>query len=92
MKRYHRELLRTSRVHQLHLRCVHGWPAKPVKCVCDLQAGRFRKRKALGCRRPRCLLCHYEKIFGILSVKDRIRVGRYLDSLADYQQRSDESS
>jgi hypothetical protein len=83
MKRYHQELRRTVRVHRLHLRQVHGWPAKPIRCVCDLQAGRFRKRKALGCGRSRCLVCHYEKILGIPSVKDRVRESQYIDSLAD---------
>lgn len=43
MKRCHQELRRTTRVHRLHLRWVHGWHGKPVECVCDLQAGRFRK-------------------------------------------------
>jgi hypothetical protein len=30
------------------------------------------------------LLCHYEKIFGIASVKDKIRERRFLDSLNYY--------
>jgi hypothetical protein len=83
MKRYHQELCRTMRAHWLHLRWAHGWPSKSVDCVCDVQAGRFRKSKALGCRQSGCLLCHGEKILGIPSVKDRIRRDRYLDSLGD---------
>lgn len=85
MKRYHQELRRTTRVHRLHVRWVHGWPGKSVDCICDRQAGRFRKSKALGCGRPRCLVCHCEKVLGLPSVKDRVRANRYLDSLADYR-------
>ena len=85
MKRYHQELRRTTRRHRLHLRWVHGWPRKSVDCVCDLQAGRFRKSKALGCGRARCLICHYEKVLGLPSVKDRDRGNRYIDSLRDYR-------
>ena len=63
MKRYHLELERTKRAHKLHLRSAHS-PDSPVDCICEFQAGRFRKQKALGCGRARCLLCHFEKIFG----------------------------
>ena len=47
MGRYHseRELIKLR--HREHLREVHGWPGRPVRCVCDFQAGRFRKQKAL---------------------------------------------
>jgi hypothetical protein len=84
MKRYHQELERTKRTHRYHLRWVHGYPKKPVDCLCELQAGRFRKRKALDCGRPRCLICHYDKVLKILSFKDRIREHRFTDSLNDY--------
>jgi hypothetical protein len=83
MKRYHRELERTKRVHRLHLRGAHSNVAS-INCICEFQIGRFRKRKAFGCDKSRCLLCHYEKIFGIASVKDRIRERRFLDSLNNY--------
>ena len=42
-------------------------------CVCEFQVGRLRKQKALGCGKARCLLCHYDKILGIASVRDRVR-------------------
>ena len=84
MKRSHLELGRTKRAHRRHLRGLHKWPVSPVDCVCEFQAGRFRKQKAFGCGRSRCLLCHFEKVFGIASAKDRIREQRYLDSLNDY--------
>lgn len=58
--------------------------AVSINCVCEFQIGRFRKRKPFGCGKARCLLCHYEKVFGIASVKDRIREQQFLDSLNDY--------
>ena len=84
MKRYHQEVERTKRVHRQHLRQTHNWPSAAVNCVCEFQVGRFRKQKALGCRRVRCILCHFDKIFDIASVKDRIRVQRHRDSLDDH--------
>ena len=74
----------TKRVHRTHLREVHNWPKKAVDCECELQAGRFRKKKALGCGKSRCLLCHYDKLMKVASVKVHIREQRYEDSLKDY--------
>lgn len=84
MKRYHSELERTKRTHQSHLRLAH-WTGVRINCACEFQAGRFRKRKALGCGRSRCRLCHFEKIFGIRSVRDRQLEIRFIDSLEDYR-------
>ena len=84
LKRYHQELGRIRRVHRLHLRELHQWPLRPIVCICEFQVGRFRKQKAFGCGKPQCLLCHFEKIFGIASVKDRIRHQRFIDSRRDY--------
>lgn len=83
MKRYHLERERIRREHRFHLRNVHKWPTQPVNCACELQAGRFRKKKALDCGKARCLLCHYEKIFGIPSHRDRVRQQRADDSTVD---------
>jgi len=83
MTRYHLELERTKRVHQLHLNLAHSSGAA-LDCVCEFQVGRFRKRKALGCGRSRCQLCHFEKIFSIPSVRDRVRIQRFIDSREDY--------
>ena len=88
LKRYHQELERTKRVHRQHLRDLHQWPRQEIDCVCELQVGRFRKRKALGCGKSRCLLCHFDKIFGLQSVKDQIRQQRFLDSFEDYSDSS----
>lgn len=90
MKRYHQELERTKRVHKRHLYGAHKQTGL-INCVCEFQIGRFHKRKALGCYKTRCLLCHYEKIFAIASVKDRIREQRFLDSLKDYFDSKDRS-
>jgi hypothetical protein len=84
MKRYSFQRERIQREHRLHLRYLHNWPKEAIACPCELQAGRFRKKKALGCGRARCLLCHCEKIFGIPSHRDRIRRMRADDASADY--------
>lgn len=82
MNRYHQEKERIKRAHREHLRTIHGWPKEAVTCICDLQAGRFRKKKPLGCQKRRCF-CKYEKIFKRPTVKDRIRKYRFKDSLND---------
>lgn len=84
MKRYHEERARIRSEHRFHLRQVHHWPKESVNCECELQAGRFRKKKALDCGKAACLLCHYEKILGIASYQDRVRLLRAKDSVADY--------
>ena len=84
MKRYHKERARIQSEHRFHLRRVHDLPKEPVDCECEQQAGRFRKKKALDCGKAACLLCHYEKIFGIASYQDRLRLLRAKDSVADY--------
>jgi len=60
-------------------------PDSSIDCVCEFQAGRFRKQKALGCGRARCLLCHFDKIFGVPKVADRVHKHRFVDSLEDYR-------
>ena len=84
MKRYHEENARIRNEHRFHLRHVHRWPKEPVDCECELQAGRFRKKKALNCGKTACLVCHYEKVFGIASHQDRLMLLKAKDSLADY--------
>jgi hypothetical protein len=84
MKRYHEERARIRSEHRFHLRYVHHWPKEPVDCECELQAGRFRKKKALDCGKTACLLCHYEKIFRLASHQDHLRLLKAKDSLADY--------
>jgi len=83
MRRYHEDLPRTIREHRRHMREMHGWPEKHVTCICDLQAGRFRKKDAFDCGHARCMLCHGEKALRRPSVKDRVQRDRVRDSLAE---------
>jgi len=91
MKRYSSERERIRREHRFHLRYLHNWPKEVITCPCELQAGRFRKKKALGCGKARCLLCHYEKIFAIPSHNDRVRRLRADDAKLDYLEMQNEA-
>lgn len=73
-----------KRAHRTHVRQSHFYPQRPLDCACEFQVGRFRKQKALGCGKARCLLCHFDKILGIASINDRIRQRRFIDSMCDY--------
>jgi hypothetical protein len=81
MKRCYVELERTKRVHRMHIRFAHF---RSLRCECEFQVGRFRKKKALGCGRSHCKLCHFEKIFDVPSAADRVREQQFDDSLKDY--------
>jgi hypothetical protein len=70
MQRWHREQARTRREWRAHQRFVHG--DLPTGCRCDEEAGRFRKMRALDCGRPRCQVCHFEKVHGIRSHRQRV--------------------
>lgn len=83
MKRYHEEKDRTRRQHIKHLRQLHGWPVKPVTCICDLQAGRFRKKHPLGCGKSRCYICKGEKLLNRKTLKDKIRDLIFKENMAD---------
>src|SRR5262249_25465631 len=62
MRRWHEEIAIARGEDRRHLKWVHDWPSQPVDCVCDVQVGRFRKGRAIGCGRPRCYLCHGAKL------------------------------
>ncbi len=83
MRRWHAETSLTRERRRRHLRQVHDWPRKPVECVCDTQTGRFRKRKALGCGRAHCLLCHRDKIFQVPRPRDILVELRLQEGLAE---------
>ncbi len=73
MKRAAIERQRTIKTWKAHLYLAHRdeLMAGAVRCVCDLQANRFRKgQKMLGCGRPKCSMCHYEKVFNIPKARD----------------------
>src|SRR5919198_5897222 len=67
MRRAAIEKFRTQRVWREHL-ASHG---ATVLCSCDLEPGRFRKSQRVGgCGRPRCWLCHYDKLAGVPTAQD----------------------
>ncbi len=67
MKRAALERNRTRNVWLRHLRSHGG----NVICACDLQPNRFRKgQRVAGCGRPRCWLCHSNKLASVPSVQD----------------------
>ncbi len=62
MRRAAIERPRTLKAWRLHNRIAHG--GMDTACPCDRQPGRFRKRRATGCHRPRCWLCRSSKLMG----------------------------
>jgi hypothetical protein len=61
MRRASLERARTVRVWRAHQVLIHD--GLPTSCVCDEQAGRFRKGQRFGgCARPRCGLCKRHKL------------------------------
>ena len=69
MKRAAEEKLRTLEVWKRHL-ARHARTG--IRCACERQPGRFRKGERVGgCGRPRCWLCHGDKLAGIPSVAQR---------------------
>ena len=85
MKRYHEELARTRREHRRHLRWTHGWPEEPVDCVCELQAGRFRKTHGLGCPNKYCSCCKWYKKKKELTVREQRTSERVRAELEAYR-------
>ncbi len=71
MRRWHEDYARTLREWRKHY-LDHVWnnvnfgreigrDPYDIDCVCDMQKGRFRKRRAFDCGKTRCQLCHGEK-------------------------------
>lgn len=64
MRRAAIEKARALRTWREHNRIVHN--NEETGCVCDQQPNRFRKgQRRGGCGRPRCYMCHGEKLFKI---------------------------
>ena len=71
MKRWHEDFSKTHRQwkkhHDEHVKMnlaenrTIGRDPYQVDCICDEQKGRFRKRDARDCGKPRCQLCHGDK-------------------------------
>ncbi len=80
MKRAATERARTLDRWREHLR---RHDAK-VDCVCERQAGRFRKAQRVGgCRRARCWLCHGDKLAGLPTLQERRADGRMRAGMAE---------
>lgn len=69
---------------------IHRWRSHlarhkgEVLCKCEFQAGRFRKGQRVGgCGRPRCFLCHGDKLLGVATVADRKADQREREGFAD---------
>ncbi len=81
MRRWHEDQSVTHPQWRVHSDFAHE--GRPTGCPCDEQPGRFRKRRALDCGRPRCQLCHFDKIHGIKG-RQEIRADiRFLEQLQD---------
>ena len=71
MRRWHSErnlMVRRWRQELAWHSDSYAWIAPPslapaIDCHCARGIGTMRKRTPLGCNRPRCQLCHYEKLF-----------------------------
>jgi hypothetical protein len=84
MRRYHAERAITQRNHRTHMRWIHGWPKEPITCICDLQAGRFRKTDAFDCGQTKCIGCHSNKYPAREPTKQELRSSyRYRDQLRE---------
>jgi hypothetical protein len=80
MRRAAEEKTRTLTVWRRHLR-THGGT---LACVCELQAGRFRKGQRVGgCGNPRCWLCHADKLSGRPTRQERRNIEAYVEGVAE---------
>jgi hypothetical protein len=80
MRRAALEKQRTLQVWRRHL-VTHG---VPLVCGCELQPGRFRKSQRVGgCGRPRCWLCHYDKLAGNPKPRDLRLLAAEREGFAD---------
>jgi hypothetical protein len=71
---------RTVRVWRQHVARHDGVDA----CVCERQVGRFRKgQKVGGCGKPRCYLCHADKLDGINTPQQLRALVRYREGMLD---------
>jgi len=83
MRRWHVERRIYLRHWREHSRFAHG--NLPTDCRCDDEVGRFRKLRGMGCGRPRCQLCHFEKIHGIKNRHEKIADLRLREQVHNYE-------
>jgi hypothetical protein len=82
MRRAALEKARTIQTWRRHL-VTHG---SEIACECELQPGRFRKSQRVGgCRRPGCWLCHFDKLSGIPTVRDRRALANEREGIAEVE-------
>lgn len=68
MRRAALEKSRTLQIWRNHL-ATH---TEDLLCECEHQSGRFRKSQRIGgCGRPRCWLCHYDKLSGMPTLQEQ---------------------
>ena len=80
MQRASLERSRTLSTWRAHVRTHEHLPL----CRCDEQPGRFRKGQRVGgCGKPRCWLCHYSKLRGLLTLSERRAIARLKEGLAE---------
>jgi hypothetical protein len=94
MKRWHADYPRTHREWRRHYldhvesnvysaKVIGGDPWQ-VDCVCDVQKGRFRKRRAFGCNNTRCGWCHGDKYPRRTLTRQEVRAAlRFREGLAE---------
>jgi len=80
MKRAAIEKPKTVHTWRNHLATHHG----QLIWDCELQPGRFRKSQRIGgCGRPRCWLCHPDKLAGRPTIQQRRFLAKQLEGLAE---------
>ena len=84
VQRYHAERHHMAAQLRVRLRTTSHANATDLIAARHVQAGRYRKRKALDCGKARCGLCSGHKRYGTPSFKDLVRKRRFEDSYRDY--------
>ena len=75
---------RALRIWKAHNQLIHNGEAD-TGCACDQQPNRFRKGQKQGvCGRPRCYLCHGDKLLGNPTKADWVARDRARASWLDY--------
>ena len=90
MKRWYEERYITYRNWQNHLNLhresnlAKGISPDDIKCICDKQIGRFRKKDAYDCGKTECFICHSDKVLGYKKPQERIADIRFIEQTNEY--------
>lgn len=79
MKRWHEDENAMKRQRRIWCKSNNYWNIK----IDEESLGKFRKKHAMDCGKPGCLLCHFDKIFKIRSKKDIIADLKTKEELGD---------